>query len=746
MLQLQTRVEASRKPVIAHAYSSQGVLTTKKETPAARLCQRCTDINVDELLSCKRQHVGSVSPEGKIYIRLGHIHSRFFTTWCDLCRFFKRASPSDSLDTPLVFKDVDKASYHRFPETVHTRPFLPGLLVVATKDKYTSGEPCYHGGHPFCAVDSRNSGGRLIEPDGVDYSLLRGWINDCKVSHVECSGQQFLPRNVIDCKQRTIKSLKDHVPYVALSYVWGNSYVSIEEPTATCSLPATIPATIEDAITVTLGLQYEYLWVDKYCIKQHGGNEKAQEIARMDEIYRGAEVVLIDAAGADPTLGLPGVSRPRNTQPHITLKSRTLTSLLSYPVDVIHRSEWAKRGWTYQEGALAQRRLFFTDDQVYFECHIHGCMETLCQTVIHSAAYGPVSAPSMFVTSSYDNSCASGTMLVKFYLNQYSKRSLRYSSDILNAFRGIFHALGNREVPILHCGGVPILTNDLDSQVSISAANWVGFLRGLCWYSPRNIAIRRPDFPSWSWTGWEYRECPTGVKLLELSFPVHCLLRRAYVSCSDRTMHDPLGFDSEADGEQGAFEGIPCQVSPSPCAIYMTGKVVTFKYKVTGKNHAYCAGSANGDFWFEHKNRAFPARRGCRKPWFTQCWIVGPYKSDYLQSYGPEIPEGLALSAVVILGHGLDPNSRRLPSRLLGGSIRGHQGNQTMGARVKLILQLLRPLSQDVNGREPSSSSPVRKYKAYERVGVLQVEFWEFLDYEASDWFLEATEQDIVIV
>ncbi|RWA09394.1 hypothetical protein EKO27_g5716 [Xylaria grammica] len=743
MPHLESRVGALQNPAITHARSKAGESHSKKEAAAVRICQRCTDINVEELLSRRRQQDGSANPEYKIYVRLGHIESRSFTAWCDLCQFFKKARPSSSsLDTPLVFKDFDKASYHKFPDTAHARPYLPGLLIVATKDQYTSGEPCYYGGHPFCIVDPLNSGARLIEPDCVDYSLIRGWINDCKASHAECSGQQFLPRNVINCKQRTIESLKDHVPYVALSYVWGDSYVPTDEPkpTAPRSLPAGLPATIEDAIQVTLGLQYEYLWVDKYCIKQHGGNEKAEEIARMDEIYRGAEVVLIDAAGADPTLGLPGVSRPRSAQPHIALKSHTLTSLLSYPVDVIHRSEWAKRGWTYQEGALAKRRLFFTDDQVYFECHIHGCMETLCQAMIHSAGSGPVSAPSMFVTSSYDNTSASGTMLVKFYLNQYSKRSLRYPSDILNAFRGIFHALGNREVPILHCGGVPILTNSLDHQVSGSAANWTGFLRGLCWYSPRNLAIRRPGFPSWSWTGWEYRECSTGVKLLELSFPVRCLLRRAYVLCGDRTIHDPLGFDSETDGVPSTLEALPHHVPPSPSYIYMTGKVVTFQYKGNGKGHANCSGSANGDFWFEHKHGKNLARKSCKKPWFTQCWNVGAHESDYLQGHIPETSEGLTLSAVVILGR--DPVSSP-GQHLATGGIRG---NKQMGPNIKLIMQLLRPLPKEIESRELPSPSAEGKYKAYERVGVLQVEFWDNLDYEGSDWFSEAVEQDIVIV
>jgi len=43
-------------------------------------------------------------------------------------------------------------------------------------------------------------------------------------------------------------------------------------------------------------------------------------------------------------------------------------SSLADPRLIIEKSVWASRGWTDQEGYLANRRLVFTDQEVYFEC------------------------------------------------------------------------------------------------------------------------------------------------------------------------------------------------------------------------------------------------------------------------------------------------------------------------------------------------------------------------------------------
>ncbi|KAJ5827533.1 hypothetical protein N7447_004296 [Penicillium robsamsonii] len=51
---------------------------------------------------------------------------------------------------------------------------------------------------------------------------------------------------------------------------------------------AAIPQTILDAIYVTIGMGYQYLWVDDFCIVQDSGLNKVTELGKMASIYPGA--------------------------------------------------------------------------------------------------------------------------------------------------------------------------------------------------------------------------------------------------------------------------------------------------------------------------------------------------------------------------------------------------------------------------------------------------------------------------
>lgn len=89
------------------------------------------------------------------------------------------------------------------------------------------------------------------------------------------------------------------VPWVALSYVWGHSSGDAGPEV----FPQALPNTIEDAIKVTEEMGYRYLWVDRYCIDQKEEAQKLDLIAKMDIIYRAADLTIIAAAGLDEVLG-----------------------------------------------------------------------------------------------------------------------------------------------------------------------------------------------------------------------------------------------------------------------------------------------------------------------------------------------------------------------------------------------------------------------------------------------------------
>jgi hypothetical protein len=77
------------------------------------------------------------------------------------------------------------------------------------------------------------------------------------------------------------------------------------------TLPTQLPATIQDAIHVTKELGYSYLWVDRYCIPQHDGEERQKQISQMGHIYTNADLTIVAAASSDSAHGLPGVGLVR---------------------------------------------------------------------------------------------------------------------------------------------------------------------------------------------------------------------------------------------------------------------------------------------------------------------------------------------------------------------------------------------------------------------------------------------------
>lgn len=256
------------------------------------------------------------------------------------------------------------------------------LAVLPTRDagidaQQSSGNPVETGSF-LCPVQPagsiQNGGkmkGRLIKRYDIEFSVLRNWITTCQQQHDDSCcppTTQFRHRpRFVDCMTRITKDGPVDGGYVALSYVCGNVPIAGDIIDGS-ALRENLPATIEDAITVTEKLGYRYLWIDRYCIQQDE-EEKMRQIQQMDLIYQLAEVVIIAAFGHDPTSGLPGVRKtPRVYQPRATIGSHVLASTMRRPGLVIASSTWTTRAWTYQEALLARRRLVFMEEQVYFEC------------------------------------------------------------------------------------------------------------------------------------------------------------------------------------------------------------------------------------------------------------------------------------------------------------------------------------------------------------------------------------------
>lgn len=348
----------------------------------------------------------------------------------------------------------------------------------------------------------------------VDFTVLRAWLGFCALHHTKtCSSRdsrEMLPLRVIDCNSRMIIPATSSCQYLALSYVWGNSTASLGEDDSDLAkdqLPKYLPQTIEDAILTAKCLGYDYLWIDRYCIPQENNEERRQQIYQMNLVYNRAQATIIAAAGDEPNFGLPGVGNRLRAPSFSAMISNT--SYVSVPPDPAHEiqgSKWNSRGWTHQETVLSKRRLIFCEDQVFFECSSMHCYESMDMPLkpLHTTGqecFSTWNEPGIFAPVTKRRHPLN-EIFEQFA--QYTKRDLSYSGDILNGMMGILAAFEHTYESFLHYGGVPIVPDVTAIEFHGSTRDSTRveqFATGLCWKLD-DPSLRRPGFPSWSWTGW----------------------------------------------------------------------------------------------------------------------------------------------------------------------------------------------------------------------------------------------------
>ncbi|KAI2615324.1 heterokaryon incompatibility protein-domain-containing protein [Hypoxylon sp. NC1633] len=547
-----------------------------------RLCRFCRDLEI--------QLASNGNPESSYVNNAGLLIRKLEGDWkgdrCPLCQIFAQmfgeahdwpADPNDigSIEIrvfpllPLMAKRTsgkpslflgDDASDCFLAAVPSLFTLLPGSENEAWLSSLISKQGCV-----VCSQSATSPKSRLFTPHLVspnfNPAIVQEWLRCCKTYHRNCAlDQRPQPTlNLIDCVNREVISCSsqatDSAPdYVALSYVWGKNTNASKIATKGSMLPQHLPRVIEDSMSVTVALGFRYLWVDRYCVEQRDSAKKHEQIMHMDSVYQNAVLTIIATAGTDETFGLPGVSIVRPTkQTFFQGENFTLLSTLPSPHDSIAKSRWATRGWTYQEAILSRRRLVFTDDQLYFECDSMSCSESL---LVSSDNYyrkprptlDSLVRPSMFclqrpVVSTPPPGKVDRLINFQTYLycaEQYSKRTLSFDDDALNAFRGIIRHLESVSTfPVRHVWGIPLIHPDDDnlpediiqesyytSSVppfwktpffshhgsvddatrSVERVDYLAFMMlGLCWrHDPyRNPPRRRNNLPSWSWVGWE---------------------------------------------------------------------------------------------------------------------------------------------------------------------------------------------------------------------------------------------------
>ena len=164
--------------------------------------------------------------------------------------------------------------------------------------------------------------------------------------------------------------------------------------------------------------------------------------------------------------------------------------------ELISRSPWAARGWTFQEGYLSRRKLIFTENEAVYLCDDMYCQESVRRDIPnwqtgHGQGLAGAALSGMSPMSTKERT---GRVEIDDLLNEYNSRDLSYQSDALDACQGILRGLS---VP--HNWGLPIMPLSWWEE---SRRPQAPYTLNLYWQSDEP-GTRRNEFPSWSWVGWQ---------------------------------------------------------------------------------------------------------------------------------------------------------------------------------------------------------------------------------------------------
>lgn len=363
-------------------------------------------------------------------------------------------------------------------------------------------------------------------------SLAYTWLKNCLDNHAPCTAfqsQGSLPSRIINVSDPKHPFIEDgesrDEQYVTLSYKWGEyikyttSKENIESHYTKISLEK-LPKTFEQAIDITFKLGFRWLWIDALCILQDCAVEKHHEIAKMGEVYRCSTLTLFAECGDNANAGLSSIRNPLWVTPcEVTIKAtfdeHELVSQMHAIGDLNSYNNQAapllRRGWVLQEEVLATRRLNFSEKMISWQCVCDKSTETnpRCRTKVEHPKtdeewFEILCACSFGTLRHWMRVCNlsslrdSNDQFYAWYLlvEEYSKRTLTYQSDILSALAG--------------------LAKELASTQNIDYTNglWKNDLaRGLLWSikdDRRASRLPRPPVnkslqdnnakaPSWSW-------------------------------------------------------------------------------------------------------------------------------------------------------------------------------------------------------------------------------------------------------
>lgn len=469
-----------------------------RDQPETRLCLPCQHLRLQHLFYCTTQ----MERFRRMLIRLETmkvIQDRVET--CEFCKFLYSAAYIKSeagkylIDSEVIEKDPDRTvAIHRYRDR-GDKNFSTDIyflkLAIRLEVFTPSADPSLR--HSQC--NDKEVELNVAGPE-VDWKKVRSWLAECESQHNHKESRASNPTDslpqdfaVIDTDKGCIIAAPPDCKYIALSYVWGlqrhGELMATRSSLEFLKTPGnltkdTLPATIWDAMKVCQELAVPFLWVDRLCIVQDD-NTKKDHIRAMDIIYSRAVVTVCAAGSPDAQSGLFGTSAtPRPvTQAHFKIGSVEVVAHL--PDDRSWRlgHNWWRRGWTYQEYLLSERKLLFTPWQVVFECDHRSQFEGY-----------PDWGTMPTLESQARSSTSSCLERYKWVLEEYNDRVFSWPDDIYDAFQGVFKSI---------YGNLDQFVWALPAADFEAALLWTTESLSPPWRGTPRVATRGVHLATWSW-------------------------------------------------------------------------------------------------------------------------------------------------------------------------------------------------------------------------------------------------------
>lgn len=219
----------------------------------------------------------------------------------------------------------------------------------------------------------------------------------------------------------------------------------------------------------------------------------------------------------------------KSLPPAKTSGTTTLISTMEDPRIAIRQSEWATRGWTYQEGVLSHRRLVFIEQQMYWECNGMAKNESLDILDLYDPSHTRFAdyilsgifngdlhrVPGLqygFRSSDVD-AVSEQVLKLDGHIGAFTSRNLSYDNDSLNAVLGIAGRYSNNSGLCLLLG-MPVWAGlfatgkpGLQDTFALSVSTWSHAAQRVSEDAEMYVVDcpRRTQFPSWTWVGWKGR-------------------------------------------------------------------------------------------------------------------------------------------------------------------------------------------------------------------------------------------------